>query len=64
MLYPLIIATLANEQLEESRRHGERVRRIRQARAENHPAARAPKARRHLRLITLHAAEPATRIPR
>ena len=64
MLYPLIIQTLANEQLEESRRHAERVRRIRQARAENRPASQAPKARRHLRLVTLRAAEPATRIPR
>ncbi|HMD94680.1 MAG TPA: hypothetical protein VKG80_18780 [Trebonia sp.] len=63
MLYPLIIATLASEQLEESRRHAEKVRRIRQARAENHPAARAPKAR-HLRLVTPRVAEPATRIPR
>ena len=38
MLYPLIIQSLANEQLEESRRRAERVRRIRQARAENRPA--------------------------
>jgi hypothetical protein len=64
MLYPLIIQTLANEQLEESRRHAERVRRIRQARAENRPAPEPRTTRRHLRLVTLRAAEPATRIPR
>ena len=64
MLYPLIIQTLANEQLEESRRHAERVRRIRQARAENRSARQAPKARRHLRLVTPPVAEPATRLPR
>jgi hypothetical protein len=64
MLYPLIIATLANEQLEESRRHGEKIRRIRQARAENRAARQALKARRHLRLVTPRVAEPATRIPR
>ena len=64
MLYPLIIQTLANEQLEESRRHAEKVRRVRQARAENQAARQAPKARRHLRLVTPRVAEPATRIPR
>lgn len=64
MLYPLIIATLASEQLEESRRHAEKVRRIRQARAENRAAREIPKARRHLRLVTPRVAEPATRIPR
>jgi hypothetical protein len=64
MLHPLIIQTLASEQLEESRRHAEHVRRIRQARAENHPARRVPKTRRHLRLVTPRVAEPATRIPR
>jgi len=64
MLYPLIIQTLANEQLEDSRRYAERVRRIRQARAENRPARKAPKARRHLRRVTLRVVEPATRFPR
>ena len=63
MLYPLIIQTLATEQLEESRRHAEKIRRIRQARAENRAARQAPKTR-HLRLVTLRVAEPATRIPR
>src|SRR5260370_504222 len=51
MLYPLIIQTLANEQLEESRRHAERVRRLRQAREENLPPPHAPKGPRHLRLV-------------
>jgi hypothetical protein len=64
MLYPLMIATLASEQLEESRRHAEKIRRIRQARAENQAARPAPKARRHLRLVTPRVAEPATRTPR
>ena len=62
MLYPLIIQTLANEQLEESRRRAERARRARQARDENRAASR--KSRRHLRLVTLRDAEPATRFPR
>ena len=62
MLYPLIIQTLANEQLEESRRRAERARRARQARDENRAASR--KSRRHLRRVTLHVAEPATRFPR
>ncbi len=60
MLYPLIIQTLANEQLEEARRHAERTRRVRQARAENRQAT----PRRHLRLVTFRVAEPATRFPR
>ena len=64
MLYPLIIATLANEQLEEARRSGERTRRIRQFRAENRPAAAPRKSRRRLRLVTPPVAEPATRFPR
>ena len=64
MLYPLIIATLANEQLEEARRIGERTRRIRQARAENRLAEASRKSRRHLRLVTPRVAEPATRFPR
>ena len=64
MLYPLIISTLAAEQLEESRRNAEKIRLIRQTRAENRAARQAPKARRHLRLVTPRVAEPATRIPR
>jgi hypothetical protein len=64
MLYPMIIQTLASEQLEESRRHAERVRRIRRARAENHPVPEPRTGRRHLRLVTLRVAGPATRIPR
>ena len=64
MLYPLIIATLANEQLEEARRRGERTRRIRQAREANRRAVASRKSRRHLRLVTLRVAEPATRFPR
>jgi hypothetical protein len=64
MLYPLIIATLANEQLEETRRRAERARRARQARAENRPAVSSGKSRRHLRLVTLRVAGPATRFPR
>jgi hypothetical protein len=61
MLYPLLIQTLANEELEEARRRAERARRIRQARAENRPAR--PR-RRHLRLVTPPVGEPATRFPR
>ncbi len=64
MLYPLIIQTLANEQLEEARRHAERTRRIRQARAENRLEEASRKSRRHRRLVTLRVAEPATRFPR
>jgi len=64
MLYPLIIQTLASEQLEETRRHAERVRRIRQARAENRPAAQPGHTRRRPRLVMLRVAGPATRIPR
>ena len=64
MLYPLIISTLANEQLEEARRSGERTRRIRQARDENRPAAAPGKSRRRLRLVMPRVAEPATRFPR
>jgi hypothetical protein len=64
MLYPLIISTLANEELEETRRRAERARRLRQARDENRPAAAAGKSRRRLRLVTLRVAEPATRFPR
>ena len=64
MLYPLIIQTLANEQLEESRRRAERARRARQAREENRPAAASGKRRRHLRRVTLRVVEPATRFPR
>ena len=48
MLYPLIIQSLANEQLEASRRRAERPRRVRQARDENRTAA-AP-GTRHRRL--------------
>ena len=62
MLYPLIIQTLANEQLEESRRRAERARRARQARDENRAASR--KSRRHRRRVTLRVVEPATRFPR
>ena len=64
MLYPLIIQTLANEQLEETRRHAEHVRRIRQAWAENGPAPRAVAARKAPRLFMLRVAGPATRFPR
>jgi len=64
MLYPLIISTLANEQLEEARRSGERTRRIRQLREEHRPAGASRKGRRRLRLVTLRVAEPATRFPR
>jgi hypothetical protein len=64
MLYPLIIQTLANEQLEESRRRAERARRVRQARDENRSAAAPGKRRRRLRLVTLRVAGPATRFPR
>ncbi len=64
MLYPLLIQTLASEELEQTRRRAERARRIRQARAENRPAEASRKARRHLRLVTLRAAEPAIRFPR
>ena len=39
MLYPLIIATLANGQLEDSRRRAEHARRVRQVRDENRSAA-------------------------
>jgi len=64
MLYPLIIQSLANEQLEESRRRAERARRVRQARDENRSAAASRKSRRHLRRVTLRVVEPATRFPR
>ena len=64
MLYPLIIQALANEQLEESRRRAERARRARQARDENRSAEASRKSRPHLRRVTLHVAEPATRFPR
>ena len=64
MLYPLIIQTLANEQLEDSRRRAERARRVRQARTENRSAEASAKSRRHLRLVTLRVAGPATRFPR
>ena len=64
MLYPLIIQTLANEQLAEARRRAERARRVRQARDENRSAAAPGKRHRRLRRVTLHVAEPATRFPR
>ena len=64
MLYPLIIQTLANEQLEDSRRRAERARRVRQARTENRAARASAKSRRRLRLVTLRVAAPATRFPR
>ena len=64
MLYPLIIATLASEELEETRRRAERARRVRQVRDENRSAAAPGKSRRRPRLVTLRVAEPATRFPR
>ncbi len=64
MLHPMIIQTIAAEQLEETRRRAELGRRIRQARAANRPATEPRKARRFPRLVTLRVAGPATRLPR
>jgi hypothetical protein len=64
MLHPMIIQSIAADQLEESRRRADLGRRIRQARAASRPAKQPRKARRHLRLVTLPVAGPATRLPR
>lgn len=67
MLYPLMIQSLAADQIEQARRDAVRTRLIRQARARarHAPADRgARRARRSPLLVTLRAAGPATRLPR
>jgi hypothetical protein len=64
MLHPMIIQSIATDQLEESRRRADLGRRIRQARAASRPAERPRKARRYPRLVTLRVAGLAIRLPR
>jgi hypothetical protein len=64
MLYPLLLQTLANEQLEETRRHAEHLRRVREIRAGNRPPSKSRRTLRYPRLVTLRVAGLATRSPR